>query len=121
MPSYSRLPSSAFRRGGRTGIAYLSNMAVVANWQRRGVARLLLREAEVLARLWACRTIALHCDKHSEGAIALYLREGYRIVDPPAGATWPEPAALEGMELKLMMKTLLVRTPGGGDGASQPS
>lgn len=90
----------------RRGIAYVSNMAVRAVRRRRGVAHRLLLEAESFARKWGCRSMALHCDSLNEGAINLYLKEGFRIVKMPNGATWPQPMVGPGQELVLMMKRL---------------
>ncbi|CAI5959407.1 unnamed protein product [Closterium sp. NIES-65] len=90
----------------RTGIAYISNMAVRAVRRRRGVAGRLLAEAEAQARRWGCRAAALHCDVRNEGALQLYLQHGYRLVRPPLGAVWPQPMASEGQDLQLLLKRL---------------
>ncbi|KAL3700054.1 hypothetical protein R1sor_018076 [Riccia sorocarpa] len=90
----------------RTGIAYVSNLAVRSSRRRRGVARRLMREAQNIARSWGCRSMALHVDVHNAAAEALYLREGFKRVRLPAGAKWPQPQALPGANLQLMMKYL---------------
>eukprot|EP00850_Spirogloea_muscicola_P007761 SM000040S14773 [mRNA] locus=s40:284583:287149:- [translate_table: standard] len=90
----------------RTGIAYISNMAVAAGRRRRGAARRLLRTAEALARTWGCRASALHVDVANGAAAALYAAEGYRAVRPPPGAVWAQPNPGPGVELRLMLKRL---------------
>eukprot|EP00850_Spirogloea_muscicola_P013682 SM000094S24699 [mRNA] locus=s94:337774:340345:+ [translate_table: standard] len=90
----------------RTGIAYISNMAVAAGRRRRGAARRLLRTAEALARSWGCRAAALHVDVANSAAAALYAAEGYRAVRPPPGAGWAQPNPGPGVELRLMLKRL---------------
>ncbi|KAL2651750.1 hypothetical protein R1flu_019878 [Riccia fluitans] len=90
----------------RTGIAYVSNVAVRSSRRRKGIARRLMREAQNTARSWGCRSMALHVDVNNAAAEALYLREGFKRVRLPAGAKWPQPQALPGANLQLMMKYL---------------
>ncbi|KAJ7269974.1 hypothetical protein O6H91_15G054600 [Diphasiastrum complanatum] len=93
----------------RMGIAYISNVAVRMNYRRKGIAKKLVQEAEMVAREWGCRSIALHCDISNSGAVALYRGEGYKAVKVPAGAKWPKPKGLPDSSLLLMMKVLFVR------------
>lgn len=81
-------------------------MAVRAVRRRRGIASLLLRKAEDLARVWGCTACALHCNILDEGAMGLYLRHGYRPLKPSIGAVWPEPPVGDDQELNLMVKEL---------------
>lgn len=90
----------------RTGIAYLSNVAVRPERRRRGIARQLVKEAERLAAAWGCRSIALHCDMNNAAAAALYLGEGYRMVSAPSGASWPGPKPIPGSDFRLHLKLL---------------
>eukprot|EP00897_Mesotaenium_endlicherianum_P005875 jgi/Mesen1/5315/ME000265S04478 len=100
------LKRKGIARQRRKGIAYLSNMAVQRGHRRQGVARKLLFEAEALGRSWACRSMALHCDISNDAAVALYKREGYRLIPPYLASMWPEPYTDDGVELRLMMKYL---------------
>lgn len=90
----------------RTGIAYISNVAVRQRARRKGIAKRLVQEAEVIAPHWGCRSIALHCDRNNPGALALYLGAGYKTVKAPIGAKWPQPKAVSGSEFCLMIKHL---------------
>lgn len=90
----------------RTGIAYISNVAVRQRGRRRGVARRLVIEAEALAKSWGCRSIALHCDVNNSAAVALYKSQGFRCVKVPEGAKWPHPKTVPGSTFHFMMKLL---------------
>lgn len=90
----------------RIGIAYISNVAVRQRVRRRGIAKKLVQEAELVATCWGCRSIALHCDVNNPGALALYSGAGYRLVKAPSGAKWPQPKPMSGSEFYLMMKRL---------------
>lgn len=90
----------------RTGIAYVSNVAVRQIARRKGIAKRLVQEAEVVASHWGCRSIALHCDKVNTGALALYVGAGYKAVKVPADAKWPQPKAASGSDFGLMLKRL---------------
>eukprot|EP00249_Psilotum_nudum_P020381 c27678_g1_i2 orf=755-1300(-) len=98
-----RKPSGIFR----TGIAYISNVAVRKRMRRRGIGRQLMQESEVIARGWGCRSIALHCDINNQGALALYLGAGYKLVKDPVEAKWPKPRATPGSDFHLMLKRLV--------------
>jgi ribosomal protein S18 acetylase RimI-like enzyme len=91
----------------RSGIAYISNVAVRKQARRKGIARSLIREAEKAAASWGCRSIALHCDRNNLAALGLYSRAGYKVVKAPGNAKWPQPKSVSGSELCLMMKCLV--------------
>jgi GNAT superfamily N-acetyltransferase len=59
---------------------YLTGMAVHPELQRRGVGRLLLKEAEALARAWPADAIRLDAFDAEAGAGAFYAKCGYREV-----------------------------------------
>jgi ribosomal protein S18 acetylase RimI-like enzyme len=69
----------------REQMAYISNVAVARSARRRGVATLVMAEAEALAREWGCRSAALHCNPNNTPAWELYTRLGYRktVQEPP--------------------------------------
>ncbi|KAH7351945.1 hypothetical protein KP509_19G021500 [Ceratopteris richardii] len=90
----------------RTGIAYISNVAVREVFRRKGIAKCLVQEAEAVASQWGCRAMALHCDKSNAGALALYQAAGYRVVKVPVDAKWPQPKPGSGSEFSLMFKLL---------------
>ena len=60
----------------RTGIAYISNVAVREKFRRKGIAKHLVAKAESQARSWGCRAIALHCDLKNPAATKLYQGQG---------------------------------------------
>lgn len=90
----------------RKGIAYISNVAVREEERRKGIAKTLVAEAESLARKWGCRSIALHCDSENTAAIKLYKSQGFRCIQVPENAQWPEPRAIPGTRFNFMMKLL---------------
>ncbi len=59
---------------------YLTGMAVDPDFQRRGVGRQLLREAEAAARAWPADAIRLDAFDAKAGAGAFYKKWGYREV-----------------------------------------
>jgi len=59
---------------------YVSNMAVLPESRRQGVARRLLGAAEVLARRWGRDEVYLHVDIGNTGALAMYEDAGYRVI-----------------------------------------
>lgn len=59
---------------------YLTNMAVHCEVQRQGIGRVLLKEAEVIARSWPADAIRLDAFDAAAGAGAFYAKSGYREV-----------------------------------------
>ncbi|CAJ1947940.1 unnamed protein product [Sphenostylis stenocarpa] len=100
------LPRKGPRRHRRTGIAYISNVAVRENFRRKGIAKKLIEKAESHARSWGCRAIALHCDLNNPVATTLYKGQGYKCVMVPEGAKWPQPRTSPDIRFNFMMKLL---------------
>ena len=59
---------------------YLTGMAVHPNLQHKGIGRLLLQEAESLARAWPGDAVRLDAFDATAGAGAFYAKCGYREV-----------------------------------------
>jgi GNAT superfamily N-acetyltransferase len=59
---------------------YLIGMAVHPDWQRKGVGRLILKEAETIARAWPGDAIRLDAWDAAAGAGAFYAKCGFREV-----------------------------------------
>lgn len=91
---------------GRTGIAYISNVAVREKYRRKGIAKRLIAKAEAQARSWGYHAIALHSDLNNPGATKLYKCQGFRCIKVPEGANWPEPKTSPNMKFNFMMKLL---------------
>ncbi|XAR72116.1 Aminoglycoside N(6')-acetyltransferase [Bertholletia excelsa] len=100
------LPRKGPLRQRRTGIAYISNVAVRERFRRKGIAKRLVAKAEAQARSWGCRAIALHCDLKNPGATKLYIGQGFKCIKVPEGAHWPQPRTSPEMEFNFMMKLL---------------
>ena len=66
-----------YRHGSKR--ARLYTIAVSAEFQRRGLARLLLAAAETNALCRGCRTMRLEVRADDAGAVALYESSGYRL------------------------------------------
>lgn len=90
----------------RTGIAYVSNVAVRDRFRRKGIAKKLVVRAEALAKSWGCRAIALHCDLNNPGAVDLYKGQGFKSIKVPEGAKWPQPKTTPDVQFSFMMKIL---------------
>lgn len=90
----------------RTGIAYVSNVAVHQAARRAGIGKRLVQAAEMIASEWGCSSIALHCDKLNLGAVALYVGAGYKAIKIPVDAKWPQPKHSPGSQFGLMLKRL---------------
>jgi ribosomal-protein-alanine N-acetyltransferase len=58
--------------------AWIATIAVDPRWQRQGIGRSLLRTCEVKAKL---PRVKLSVRMSNHGAIALYEKEGYKVVD----------------------------------------
>ncbi|GAA0141123.1 acyltransferase [Lithospermum erythrorhizon] len=100
------LPRKGPLRQRRTGIAYISNVAVRERFRRKGIATRLITRAESQARSWGCRALALHCDNSNAGATKLYTREGFKCIKIPEGANWPQPKTSPDVQFSFMMKLL---------------
>ncbi|HTT63676.1 MAG TPA: GNAT family N-acetyltransferase [Bryobacteraceae bacterium] len=59
---------------------YLTGMAVHPDFQRRGIGRRLLKQAEAAARAWPAEAIRLDAFDADAGAGAFYAKCGYREV-----------------------------------------
>ncbi len=59
---------------------YLTGMAVHPEFQRQGIGRLLLKEAEAAARAWPADAIRLDAFNADAGAGAFYAKCGFREV-----------------------------------------
>lgn len=90
----------------RTGIAYISNVAVREKFRQKGIAKLLVAKAESQARSWGCRAIALHCDLKNPAATKLYKGQGFKCIKVPEGANWPQPKTSPDINFHFMMKLL---------------
>ncbi|CAO2816429.1 unnamed protein product [Amaranthus hypochondriacus] len=103
------LPRKGPLRQRRTGIAYISNVAVREKFRRKGIAKRLVAKAEAQAWSWGCRSIALHCDLNNPGATNLYKSQGFKCIKVPEGANWPQPKTAPDVQFNFMMK--LVSAP----------
>ncbi|CAK9169610.1 unnamed protein product [Ilex paraguariensis] len=103
------LPRKGPLRQRRTGIAYISNVAVRERFRRKGIAKKLIAKAEAQAQSWGCRAIALHCDLSNPGAVKLYKGQGFKSIRVPEGAKWPQPKTSPDTLFNFMMK--LLHTP----------
>ena len=90
----------------RSGIAYISNVAVQKRFRRRGIAKRLVAKAEAQALSWGCHAIALHCDLNNPGATKLYEDQGFKPIRVPEGANWPQPKTSPDVQFNFMMKLL---------------
>jgi [ribosomal protein S18]-alanine N-acetyltransferase len=61
--------------------ARLYSLAVATDFQRRGLARRLLKEAEKEAARRGCHTLRLEVRADDDAAIGLYETSGYRLFD----------------------------------------
>jgi len=59
---------------------YLISMAVHPDWQGKGVGRLILKEAENIARNWPSNAIRLDAWDADAGAGPFYAKCGFRVV-----------------------------------------
>ncbi|KAL2548849.1 Acyl-CoA N-acyltransferase (NAT) superfamily protein [Forsythia ovata] len=104
------LPRKGPLRQRRTGIAYISNVAVRERYRRKGIAKRLIAKAEAKARSWGCRAVALHCDLNNPGATKLYKGQGFKCIKVPDGTNWPQPKTSPDVQFGFMMKLLNSQT-----------
>ncbi|KAI3434947.1 hypothetical protein D9Q98_003001 [Chlorella vulgaris] len=103
-PKRKEMPNGTVREVPRTGIAYLSNLAVAPCTRRAGIGRTLICEAERVALSWGCRSVALHVDPSNTAAVEMYRRAGYRhVMDQPA---WQRRLEGRSVPLSIMMRVL---------------
>ncbi|XP_043706138.1 uncharacterized protein LOC122655841 [Telopea speciosissima] len=105
------LPRRGPLRQRRTGIAYISNVAVRERDRRRGIAKRLVAAAEGQAGSWGCHAMALHCDVNNPAATHLYKGQGFKCIKVPERANWPEPKTSPNIQFNFMMKLLTTPTP----------
>lgn len=60
---------------------FLSNMAVLKKFRRRGIGRELLKAAEQLAVQMGCKEMYLHCRLIDEAPLNMYKKSGYAVVE----------------------------------------
>ncbi|URD91131.1 Acetyltransferase (GNAT) family [Musa troglodytarum] len=101
------LPRKGPLRQRRTGIAYISNVAVREADRQKGIAKMLVAKSEARARSWGCRSMALHCDINNLAAMRLYKGQGFKCIKVPENAKWPEPKTSPGIQFNFMMKLLV--------------
>lgn len=101
------LPRKGPLRQRRTGIAYVSNVAVRERDRCKGIAKRLMISAEAQAKKWGCRAIALHCDVNNPAATQLYKGQGFKCIKVPERAQWPQPKTTPNVHFSFMMKLLL--------------
>jgi len=75
-----RLTPKVGMRAVARGEYFISQLAVLPEFQRRGVGTRLLAHAEQHARTHGLIKCSLLVDAHNEGARRLYERTGYRVV-----------------------------------------
>ncbi len=63
------------------GSFYINALAVFLGWRDRGLGSLLLEAAEDRARQLGCRTISVQAFSQNPGAVRLYQRHGFKLVD----------------------------------------
>lgn len=63
------------------GSFYINALAVFLGWRDRGLGGLLLEAAERRARKLGCRTISVQAFSQNPGAVRLYQRHGFEVVD----------------------------------------
>ncbi len=68
---------------------YISNLAVIQPWRRRGFAAQLLAACESLALTWRIEHLYLHVMEDNPGARQLYHRVGFEVFQSEEGmAVW---------------------------------
>lgn len=69
-------------RRGKKKKARLYSLAVLPNYRKRGYATLLLKQFEKEVLKKNCGLVTLEVKEKNKEAFKLYLREGYKYVDP---------------------------------------
>ena len=73
-------PLGPFERSKYAWRPYLASVAVAKEERRRGVARRLVVEAELVAKQWGYNELFLEVAQSNEAALGFYRRTGYRKV-----------------------------------------
>ncbi len=60
---------------------YLSDLAVLPSFRRRGVAQRLINECEKEVKLWGNDELYLRVERKNDGALKMYSRLGYEAMD----------------------------------------
>ncbi|KAL1529286.1 hypothetical protein AB1Y20_000240 [Prymnesium parvum] len=66
------------RRGTYSWQPYVASLAVREDYRRQGIARMLMREAELTAKRWGYNYLSLEVAKSNDVALRFYERLGYR-------------------------------------------
>ena len=66
---------------------YISNLAVLETYRRKGIAKQLLNECEQIASKWGYDSLNLHVLDNNDAAKKLYLNNGYQIAETEL--MWP--------------------------------
>lgn len=64
---------------GKKEYVYLSNLAVLPNYRRQGIASALLKKCEEVAVSWGFERLYLHVLAENETGKTVYLRNGYSV------------------------------------------
>ncbi|QQE64846.1 hypothetical protein GFS31_15290 [Leptolyngbya sp. BL0902] len=95
---------------------YISNLAVVQPWRRRGVAAQLLAACEALAVTWHVDHLYLHVMEDNPGARRLYRRFGFEVLQVEEGL-----GAWLGLQpRRLLLQKDLVPSPNPAPSRPQP-
>jgi ribosomal protein S18 acetylase RimI-like enzyme len=74
-------------------------MCVDASARRQGIASMLIRAGESVAREWGFNIALLHVYEKNTGAFATYERSGFKVLDRP----WRTPYDVLKNQRKLLM------------------
>lgn len=75
----------------------LSNLAVLRDYRRQGIAKRLCRDAEAAAKSWGYTEMMLKVEKGNRKALNLYRSLGYRVVATDRNAEKPVVSAAGGL------------------------
>nr|CAB3448269.1 unnamed protein product [Digitaria exilis] len=101
-PSFTYKPAAVNSNLCRTGIAYIANVAVRKEERRRGIAKMLVQEAE--AERGVGDAGPWHCIVSNIAALRLYKNQGFKCIRVPEADKWPEPKIAKGVQYSFMMK-----------------